>query len=99
MKLIDITAKTFPTPYKINNTEYAKGWNSCLNSIFQQPTIDAEPVRHGHWIKNNNRDGWNCSICHKDDCYAYLYNYDTDVEDIQDYYCPYCGAKMNEVSE
>ena len=43
MRLIDADAKTFPTPYKINKTPYAEGWNACLNSIAQQPAIDAEP--------------------------------------------------------
>lgn len=74
---------------------YDERESDVIEMIEECDTIDAEPMRHGHWIKNNDRDGWSCSICHKNDCYAYLYNYDTDVEDIQDYYCPYCGAKMD----
>lgn len=52
-------------------------------------------VRYGHWIENSDRDGWICSECHKNDYYAYVYNYYTDVKEIQDYYCPFCGVKMD----
>ena len=47
----------------------------------------AEPMRHGHWIRNDN-DTWSCSECQ------------TWIPDEQHYYaryCLYCGAKMNEV--
>ncbi|MGM9598672.1 MAG: hypothetical protein ACI3VY_01995 [Faecousia sp.] len=96
MRLIDADAKTFPTPYKINDTEHAKGWNSCLNSISQQPTIDAEPVRHGHWEYVNThpfQTYYSCSECGNvtDD---YIFNNQTLQYD-KLYYCPNCGAKMD----
>lgn len=34
--LIETNSKTFPTKYKLNDTEYAKGWNACIDSIMQQ---------------------------------------------------------------
>ena len=60
------------------------------------PTVDAEPVRRGHWIQEADRRGWrtrlfyHCSRCGR-------------VEDIRDDedpakvmpYC-HCGAKMDE---
>ena len=61
------------------------------------PTVDAEPVKHGHW--NEAKDGtlW-CSVCistgpYDEDSWGYVLNaphYD---------YCPNCGAKMDEVEE
>lgn len=54
--------------------------------IDEAPTIDAEPVRHGHWIKMF--ESYACSECY---CPA-------DKESLSDY-CPDCGAKMDEVSE
>lgn len=55
-------------------------------NIEDAPTIDAEPVRHGHWIKMF--ESYACSECY---CPA-------DKESLSDY-CPDCGAKMDEVSE
>lgn len=62
--------------------------------IANAPTVDAEPVRHGHW--NEAKDGtlW-CSVCistgpYDEDSWGYVINaphYD---------YCPNCGAKMDE---
>lgn len=50
-----------------------------------QPTVDAEPVRHGYW-KYGEKYGipnWECSVC---GCHGRGdYNY-----------CPWCGAKMYE---
>lgn len=59
---------------------------------------DAEPVKRGRWIKNEGRSGWHCSCCGKDDLYAYPYKENNERE-LQDFYCPNCGAKMNEQQE
>lgn len=51
----------------------------------KQPTVDAVPVRHGRWIKNDN-ETWSCERCH------------SWIPDEQHYYarfCLYCGAKMD----
>ena len=89
MRLIDAEAKTFPTPYKYNDTKYAEGWNACLSSIAQQPTIDAAPVVHGEWIIDlgeNTLHGVNdkCTICGFRNFSFTSFNY-----------CPICGAKMD----
>lgn len=64
-----------------------------IDDIYNAPTIDAEPVRHGYWIGieyDGYADGcpvydlWECSECgleHKGE--------DTPS------YCPNCGAKMD----
>lgn len=66
----------------------------------------AEPeLKHGKWIKNEGRYGWHCSECMKDNHYAYAWSSETETlmvseavlqEVLQDYYCPCCGAKMDE---
>lgn len=54
------------------------------NLIDFQLTIEAEPIRRGHWIDTGS--GQECSVCHE-----IQYGYDN-----YRYYCPYCGAKMEE---
>ena len=38
-RLIDTDGKTFPTPHRNPSNDYMKGWNACLRSVQQQPTI------------------------------------------------------------
>ena len=54
------------------------------NALKELPTVEAEPVRHGHWIDNDiDSEAWNfCSVCGE----QAIDNYD---------YCPNCGAKMD----
>lgn len=56
-----------------------------LKDIDRIPTVDAEPVRHGKWIKfhDNGIAYQTCSEC----------NYDMKVGGA-DSWCPACGAKM-----
>ena len=51
--------------------------------IDQQLTVDAVPVKHGHWIDVNG-DGslWRCSVCGETQC-------------CDSNYCGECGAKMD----
>ena len=50
------------------------------------PTVDAVPVKHGHWIKDNKRMVYQCSVCHGSfQEIGYGFNF-----------CPECGAKMDE---
>lgn len=60
------------------------------NDIMRFPRVDAEPVRHGHWISRyHDENGCNyythiCSRC--------------SIEMLmRSRYCPNCGAKMDEV--
>jgi len=55
-----------------------------------QPEVDAEPVRHGRWVKGlqsfvfpNKFGNYMCSEC------------EYDVEKHRYNYCPNCGAKMD----
>ena len=53
----------------------------CL--VEDAPTIEAEPVRHGHWIENFGT--YKCSECGEISC-------------CRGNYCPDCGAKMDEAA-
>lgn len=55
------------------------------NILEKMPTVDAEPVRHGHWIRDDNGT-YSCSECQ------------SWVPNEQHYYaryCLFCGAKMD----
>lgn len=62
--------------------------------IDDAPIIDAEPVRHGHWISVPHKSARICSVCEHDEPYKNAPD-DADIFN----YCPHCGAKMDEVSE
>lgn len=87
-KYIEIDKSTFPTPFTINPSGYAQGWNTCLNAVLQHKVIDVAPVVHGKWIpiisyfygKPTGR--YYCSVCHR-------------VETMKGIYCRLCGAKMD----
>lgn len=67
-------------------------FQKVLWAIEECPTIDAELVRHGHWIRKPH---WcvSCSCCGKN-----THDYEGEVELYN--FCPYCGADMREeVSE
>lgn len=72
--------------------EYVYDTNAILDSIDEQPTIEAEPVRHGYWIERDGifKDGvikvdhLECSECGK-----------TQRRYRDTPYCPNCGAKMD----
>lgn len=58
------------------------------NALEDAPTIEAEPVRHGHWEWTDDpRTGdFVCSNC-------------LDHNIVRSRYCPNCGAKMDEVED
>ena len=56
-----------------------------VEDILRAPTIEAEPVKHGQWIKVGD-SSWECSACHEVSC-------------CKGNYCPDCGARMTEGSE
>ena len=58
--------------------------DDALSELDSAPTIDAEPVRHGRWVRDtvDTPDIWFCTACKY--CIAWRPNY-----------CPNCGAKMD----
>ena len=58
-----------------------------MNDIDALPTVDAVPVRHGHWIPchplgDDGPEGYMCSVCRVGGWEK------TD-------FCPHCGARMD----
>ena len=66
----------------------AKSDFDCIIDL--QPTIEAEPRKHGRWIKWEG-DVLTCSNC------KHYWIQSGDQYDFN--YCPYCGARMDEVEE
>lgn len=70
--------------------------DALVSWLADVPTIDAEPVRHGHWVKHPAYDDFDiCTSCGTgcrrrivDDGWTTEYGYIR---------CPHCGAKMDEV--
>lgn len=67
----------------------------CIDRIDEIEAEKVEIVKHGQWVKNNDRYGWHCSQCKKDNVYAYHWT-ESNVLELQDNYCPKCGARMAE---
>lgn len=67
-----------------------QGIDAILNIIDDAPTIEAEPIRHGHWTIIKNAYGEVEGFIHED-CGR------TSMS--KDAYCPRCGAKMEGVEE
>ena len=67
--------------------------------IDKQPTIDAEPVRHGRWIPTKERNIWDefCEVFKCSECGKFT-SHDLGIM-VQHRYCPNCGAKMDGESE
>ena len=58
--------------------------------ICELPIIDAEPARHGRWVKSGYACGeseWTCTVCGNKE-------WRTSTSRLK--FCPFCGAKMDE---
>lgn len=86
-RLID--ADKLKLDYDITNWD--KPYGCSFKTIDRQPTVDAEPVRHGKWIYIDDdivtdKPIFRCSEC-------------GEMRANRCNYCPNCGAKMEEESE
>ena len=61
--------------------------------IKAEPTVEAEPVRHGNWIKYYETDEGRSLRCSKCLMVFWVGN------GREGNYCPHCGAKMDEGKE
>lgn len=110
MRLIDADALKYGLiDYQQKNTDSLGDdyWivENVLLLIEEMPSIEAEPVRHGHWIDCETENGIHfhkCSECGKRDMYQGTFT-DWGGRGFSFYYkrfyCPVCGAKMEEVEE
>lgn len=68
---------------------------AAFSEIRKLPAADAEPVRHGEWLRTD--DDWSslvtiqCSACGGEWCFEF----DEDVQLLGYNYCPGCGCKMD----
>ncbi len=80
MRLIDADKLWRNTVYNMLEAPYI-----TKRDVEEAPTVDAEPVRHGRWLRMDEAPEWDqrrCSEC-------------GDISCCQRNYCPNCGAKMD----
>lgn len=70
-------------------------WHDVQECIDKVPTVDAEPVRHGHWT-NFTSSTEECSCCGHEFYISALFSVGYNNEPP---FCPNCGAKMDEVKD
>lgn len=92
MRLIDADALIHDIKHCLWDWKHLDGISAVIvlrqtiSDIKNQPTVEAEPVRHGKWLTPRGHENARCcSVCkciyHKDSVQFYEY-------------CPNCGAKM-----
>lgn len=71
----------------LNNLVLGHDAIEVLGMIYEMPTADVAPVRHGQWGTHSDRpDSLICSVCN---CGFDMWKHDPHN------YCPNCGAKMD----
>ena len=77
-----------------HETEYQEGYfdgfSDGIAEVEEAPTIEAEPVKHGRWIKPTKINGRSFNIVHCSVCVGVPCGVDENTR-----YCPNCGAKMD----
>lgn len=70
--------------------------------LMDAPTIDAEPIKHGEWLMDDESGDIKCSCCGhwSFDTYdePFVIDGHKGIATVMPHYCGYCGAKMDEVS-
>jgi DNA-directed RNA polymerase subunit RPC12/RpoP len=90
---------------QIEGDEYYKGLGRAKRVVCDQPTADVQQVKHGHWVLDDETDGWRCSECGHATNERILkwyqeINGDTCnicYQSAKPFYCSRCGAKMESV--
>lgn len=99
MRLIDADEIKFDFPFDDIERDdlfiFAKTFIAWIKKqIKDSPAIDAEPVRHGHWI-DSQCHFTNLAIERKCSACGFVINVDKR-EMKYEHYCTMCGAKMDE---
>ena len=70
-------------------------WHDVQECIDKLPTVDTEPVRHGHWcVTQAYPHTVYCSECFKRFAQAHWAVWEDGS--LPRNYCPHCGAKMDD---
>lgn len=80
--------------YAVNNVAVID-IDEAMATVYAIPTADVVERKVGKWVQIK-AESWECSACHKENCYAYRYNDYLSGRTLQDYFCPNCGADMRE---
>ena len=94
-KLLEYLAAIKPDEYVSAYGEAAVDViNHVETYVSAMPTIEAEPVRHGRWMKQHTDYGskWHCSVC----CIIPIrvgIGISFEIERFA--FCPFCGARMD----
>lgn len=75
-----------PTFY--DGQDIADWYEKCIN---ETPAADVSPVRHGRWEELDEEGCYSCSVCGNPWIII-----DGTPQDNEMYFCPNCGAKMDE---
>lgn len=94
MRMIDADEldRVMTTRAALDRDKNRKAWARAICCVHDAPTVDAESVRHGHWI-----DGAQNFTCGNFDyeCSRCGANINSNLGCDEDFnYCPFCGAKM-----
>ena len=82
-KTLDEMKRDFDTIIDLQPTAEPTA-STCLGcNCPKMEKLEAEPVKHGRWLKNGDRY-CECSVCH----------HEGNISG-QDNYCWYCGARMD----
>lgn len=94
MELIDrdalrdkIIQRTIEEDTEFPEYDWGTGLSIAKDILERTPTVDAVPVRHGHWVGIDDEpyEVWECDRC------GYTYESEHRYN-----YCPNCGAKMGD---
>lgn len=68
-------------------------YRKVVDAIMDLPTVETEPVKHGHWIMvHDSLVACKCSVCGSE-----YFWYEDDINGYP--YCAKCGARMDEEME
>ncbi len=75
-------------------------WNTCdvsdiINYVLSYEPADVAPVVHAHWDEFSDYTGTHYAECSR--CGLFWWIEEGTAEENEMYYCPKCGAKMDEV--
>lgn len=74
-----------------NTNGVTEDFEITLKATKNQPTADVAPVRHGRWKELDEEGCYSCSVCGNPWIII-----DGTPQDNEMYFCPHCGAKMDE---